>query len=92
MAGRCLRAMSAAPTSRHRCDRITTRLAPHVAVAPSPLANKVQQPIVHSVALLLIATCASGNRLDTLTLAVAEQSERVRRERGALILATNVLA
>ena len=44
----------------------------------------MQQFLVDVVRLLRVRTCASGDRLGALALAVAEDSERVHRKRLAL--------
>lgn len=73
-------------------DPVPCSLPPHETVAPRTAPDEVQQAVVHPFALPLVARRACCDRFDALSFAVADESERVGRERGALLAALQVLA
>ena len=69
----------------HRGDRVPGGLGPHRTVRPWALCEKVQKPVVRTLRSFRIAARSRGDGLDAFPLAVAQDSERIRRERFALL-------
>jgi len=57
-----------------------------IAIAPVGIDHEVTEPLMQSIGLGGIGAGAGGDRLDALALGIAEQAERVQRERGAPLL------
>src|SRR5438876_4665906 len=83
-----------------RRDDIARSLPPHAAVIPGTDSEEIQEPSLHALArrprrsLFLIdaAGRASGNGLDALALALAEDAVRIQRERLLLLASRQTLA
>src|SRR5580658_2917175 len=73
-------------------DDVASSLPPHALVVPRALAQKVEQPRLHSLARRRIARRTSSDRLDALSLAVTEDPVGVHGERLPLRSPTKMLA
>lgn len=65
-------------------DGVPRGREPHGSIVPRSASEEVQQLVLNALGLLGVGARACGDRLGALALAVAENAERVHRERLAL--------